>query len=126
MSPTQINIAIAESLGSKVVANWEHVLHPNGVNISTPLFIDGSRMGQTVSLLPRYTTDLNACAEFEATLTSDTASKFAKHLAKIVLGYSASLNITVNFWTLFRVASATAPQRCEAYLRTIGKWEVQT
>jgi hypothetical protein len=86
----QINIAIAESLGWKLLANnrWTR---PCG------FYAD----------LPNYTADLNACHELEKTLNTDDARSYYRIL-ELQLGWES--------------ASATARQRCEAYLKTIGKW----
>lgn len=52
--------------------------------------------------IPNYYGDLNACAEMEKTLTPDEAWDYCDYLDRNV--------------------SATAPQRCEAFLRTKGLW----
>ena len=90
MTDDQINIAIAESLGWKLLANnrWTK---PCGI------YAD----------LPNYTSDLNACHEFEKSLNTDDAHMYYWRL-KQEIGWE--------------YASATASQRCENYLKTIGKW----
>ena len=90
MTDEQINIAIAESLGWKLLANnrWTK---PCGI------YAD----------LPNYTADLNACHEFEKSLNTDDAHMYYWRL-KQEIGWE--------------YASATASQRCENYLKTIGKW----
>lgn len=63
---------------------------------------------------PNYHGDLNSCAEFEKTLSDeDYSGKYIHHLDDIM---RRDGNIT-------RCVSATAPQRCEAFLRTLGLWE---
>ena len=54
--------------------------------------------------LPNYPEDLNACAEFEATLTDDKWDMYCENLGG----------------SLRACASATARQRCIAYLKTKG------
>ncbi len=65
--------------------------------------------------LPDYLNDLNACHEFEESLTSVQYWQFIEWLRNLVcirrVPYVADR------------ASATAAQRCEAFLRTVGKWE---
>ena len=90
MTDEQINIAIAESLGWKLLANnrWTK---PCGI------YAD----------LPNYTADLNACHEVEKALNTDDAHMYYWRL-KQEIGWE--------------YASATASQRCDNYLKTIGKW----
>ena len=90
MTDDQINIAIAESLGWKLLANnrWTK---PCGI------YAD----------LPNYTSDLNACHEFEKALNTDDAHMYYWRL-KQEIGWE--------------YASATARQRCEAYLKTLNLW----
>lgn len=58
--------------------------------------------------LPNYTTDLNAMHEAEKTLTPIQATTYFVMLDELLED---------------RVVFATAAQRAEAFLRTIGKWE---
>ena len=69
--------------------------------------IDG-KYGQ--SDVPDYLDDLNACHEMEKVLTSEQ-----------VTSYVYSLESMNERWST--PAFATASQRAEAFLRTIGKWE---
>lgn len=57
---------------------------------------------------PNYCNDLNAMAEAEGTLSLDRLYKLEAHLKQIAGA------------VCFR---ATARQRAEAFLRTLGKWE---
>jgi hypothetical protein len=71
---------------------------------------------------PNYTADLNACHEFEKFITEDTAdlNEYAINLTKI-----AAPSVCYGEYSCteaFALLHATARQRCEAYLRTIGKW----
>ena len=93
MTDEQINIAIAESLGWKLLANnrWTR---PCG------FYAD----------LPNYTADLNACHELEKTLEGMNQ-----------ISYLAKLHEN-NHYCSWGGTCATARQRCEAYLRTLGKW----
>lgn len=103
MTNEQINIAIAESLGE---------IDPRYT--TTGGFIASYVInGVTVGFhgLPNYTADLNACHEMVRHLTDDEYAK-----------YSQSLLQLVGSFTRPRYHDATARQRCEAYLRTIGKW----
>ncbi len=78
--------------GTERIANWEYI-HRDG-------------------LVPNYYSDLNACAEMEKTLTE----------AERVF-YFGNLNSSSPEQSTYAcLCFATAPQRCEAFLRTKGKW----
>jgi hypothetical protein len=96
MTPEQQNIAIAEVMGWTNIAappyqDWQHPTLPSR---------------NTPSGRPAYHSDLNACAEFESTLTGNEWDKYCDHFGGSLRG----------------CASATAPQRCEAFLRVKGLW----
>lgn len=81
---------------------------------------DGTRYAE--SLLPNYTSDLNACHEFEKTLTDEQFDAFQIELSRVVFKHLCVVTYPVgfkqrSFW------NATARQRCEAFLRVQGKWE---
>ena len=109
MTDEQINIAIAESLGwhSKSGANggvkW---VDKDGIGRNGGgLYGYGYNDELKLSHLPDYTADLNACREFEKALNTDDAHSYYWRLER-ELGWE--------------YASATARQRCEAYLRTLN------
>jgi hypothetical protein len=98
VSDEQINIAIAESLG------WE----------SCGMASTGKLMGYKTEeweRLPDYIVDLNVCHEFEKTLDGMNQ-----------ISYLAKLHEN-NHYCSWGGTCATARQRCEAYLRTLGKWK---
>jgi|LakMenE18May11ns_1017448.scaffolds.fasta_scaffold9133820_2 hypothetical protein len=95
MTDQQINIAIAESLG------WTNINH--GTVQYTARMPNGKW-----DIIPNYTADLNTCHELEKALNTDDAHSYYWRLER-ELGWE--------------YASATARQRCEAYLRTIEKWK---
>jgi hypothetical protein len=100
MTDEQINAAIAEACG------WENVgRYPKSRNVWV-----GKHAGR-LQEVPDYCTDLNAMAEAEKVLDSDELFK----------GYYLALyDITQSTrWPI----CATAKQRAEAFLRTLGKWE---
>ena len=119
MNDSQINIAIAEACGWTLVKDdpnfheyWEH---PK----------DGRKIGVAAnpSPFPDYCNDLNAMHEAE------------HRLCKLEFGwrtYADALEdvVGVNGWWAIMgeadkrlVLHATARQRAEAFLRTLGKWE---
>ncbi len=60
--------------------------------------------------VPEFSSDLNAMHEAEKVLSRDAKFAYWHNLNKIVLG-------------TLHVPFATAAQRAEAFLKTIGKWE---
>jgi hypothetical protein len=70
---------------------------------------------------PRYTESLDAMAGAEKTLTRDQRHEFTERLRLIL----DDLNRSDRLWngaTAFDYCHATAAQRAEAFLRTLGKW----
>lgn len=102
MTDTEINIAIAEACGWRRCGTVGHN--------ETPAWKLPYERTVTESGLPSYTTDLNAMHE---------AEKCAVLRAKL-FDYCTSLH-TITGGELF--FHATARQRAEAFLRTIGKWK---
>lgn len=99
MTNDKINAAIAEACG------WRDLgMHPMfglmGVNPNA----DGIR-----TAVEWYTDDLNAMHQVEKTLTIPQWYDYATYLNPM--------------WTKEKLIHATAFQRAEAYLKTIGKWE---
>jgi hypothetical protein len=99
MNENNINIAIAESMG------WS-LADRKYLPWTAP---DKERHQDVIS----YTTDLNACHEFEKTLDVDQQAEYVGKLG--FKYYDCETQV-------FRVSHATAAQRCEAYLKTIGKY----
>jgi hypothetical protein len=101
MSDDEINAAIAESLGWSLVGTSIRAGRPPGVDYIGSEFI------------PNYCADLNAMHEAEKVLAKDQWEDFVDHL--------------VNDWSTpdpwKEVCHATARQRAEAFLRTLGKWK---
>ena len=95
MSPEAQRIAIAEACGIVSKDKW-------GSLYKTPRGI--------LRDCPDYPTDLNAMHEAEKVLTLPERRKYRKTL----LGHCEPASIAIH---------ATAAQRAEAFLRTIGKWE---
>jgi len=107
MTHTEINRAIAESLGWKPTTDSGWCMGPDGEPIITP---------------PNYHGDLNAIQE--AVLTLVDLHAFLREL-QIVTEKFTSVDADWDDEWLWYSVNATAPQRCEAYLKTIGKWRDQ-
>ena len=103
MTPEQINIAIAEACG------WTVIGHSDGL-------LMGCRPGNSTirNPIPNYHDDLNACHEMENVLELQDSDLFGRYVMEVarVVDLQGGYYIT-----------ATAPQRCEAFLKVIGKWE---
>ena len=95
MTPEAQRIAIAEACGIVSKDKW-------GSLYKTPRGI--------LRDCPDYPTDLNAMHEAEKVLTLPERRKYRKTL----LGHCEPASIAIH---------ATAAQRAEAFLLTIGKWE---
>ena len=93
MSPKAQRVAIAESVGIH--------LHDGDHAPSNYMFVTD---------LPDYLNDLNAMHEAEKMLTREQIEIYCEHLNPKNYGI---------WWGIH----ATAAQRSEAYLKTIGKWE---
>lgn len=104
MSDEQINAAIATSLGRTYHKPTEEEL----------------KTGSYYQYEPNYAGDLNAIHHAEAWLHShwEEQKRYVRTLSAICLDAKHS-GESSEFATL----NATARQRAEAYLRTIGKWE---
>ena len=106
MTPEKQRLAIAEAYG--------FVSHGN----SGAWYVDGGMIAGYLegrfTPIPNYLNDLNAMHEAEKTLTEQQLPHYDELLGPFLWsGYSAS---TCNW-------HATAAQRAEAFLRTIGKWQ---
>lgn len=110
-------IAIAEACG------WTDVRHESNyfVGRSTPRStLRGNNHKGNRWEIPSYPTDLNACHEFEKMIGAKWPT-YCEILLRIVEPEPRTLEVC-HYWNLLH---ATAAQRCEAFLKTIGKWEVQ-
>lgn len=106
-------IAIAEACG------WKFLKHRKSWNWWN------KKKCEYLCVCPDYLNDLNAMHEAEKTLTDE------QYFSDVLAAYE---DCTFTGWLFrimvrrvddpdFRTHSATAAQRAEAFLRTIGKWE---
>src|SRR6266576_4412581 len=70
------------------------------------------------SRYPDYLHDLNAVHEVEKMLTAAQKESFAQMLTPVAKLSDIGIH---NWQSDFEAIHSTAPQRCEAFLRTIGK-----
>ena len=111
MTNEQINIAIAETMGAES-PYWNCPTHGE----ITPDRLTGERCPWCINCVEligtNYAADLNACHEFEKSF-NNCEVKWGEYRHNLM-------------FTLERERHelhATARQRCEAYLRTLGKWK---
>ena len=110
MKPDLQRIAIARHMGWNV--NKEQL---GGV------FIYRDNKGRMQATLPDYLNDLNAMHEAEKVLRQNQFHyvDFPHELFKVITGKKWDGDMGYFF---FSITNATAAQRAEAFLRTIGKW----
>ena len=112
MNPEQQRIAIAEACGWTEVEPCTCCDKVSRGYEPTP--------GAHKKHLPDYINDLNAMHEAEKVLTPDTRPEYLCQLFDAATrGRSGLYPVDENYLS----HHATASQRAEAFLRTIGKWE---
>lgn len=107
MTPEQQRIAIAEACG------WTDIEKEEWVQNSAGGWTGMHPQKQICLLLPDYLNDLNAMHEAEKTLSDSKIDEY-KHRLRVVITASERISVC-----------ATAAQRAECFLRTIGKWADQ-
>ena len=111
MTDEQINIAVAGACG------WTDCEHIESLGLSKGKHVFVQAQYPTGhSQLPDYCNDLSAMHEAEKSLNPSLAGCYARTLTSIAWQSEQPV---------FAPMSATAAQRAEAFLRTIGKWEEQ-
>lgn len=115
MTDDQINAAIADACGWKLQGSQKHQEATKGWQFGHTFAIDPSGKLISRNAIPNYCTDLNAMHEAEKVLK--TWDHFVNYHAW--LGYCGGNKIV----QLHERITATARQRAEAFLRTLGKWE---
>ena len=119
MKPLEQRLAIAEACNLSRLAPIEQRTRtgkkdPNGVVL---WFMEEHHGGAaTWAKVPDFLNDLNACREMEEALSYDQRILYCDLLEKF-----DQANTERHAW--FRITHATAPQRAEAFLKTIGKWK---
>lgn len=105
MTPEKQRIAIAEVCGFHFIRGC---------------FYTDPKVPIMAANVPDYPNDLNAMHEAEKTLTNDEWDDKFYHW----LGFVVSGGQEEQLWQWRKmIVHATAAQRAEAFLRTIGKWE---
>ena len=116
MSPEAQRIAIAEACGWRDIKHTDHedvdiesrsIIHWSGLTGVPPKFIHYENR----IVIPDYLNDLNAIAKAEKAMSVDDRNRYIDTLG-------------TTYHNSWEFCTATAAQRAEAFLLTIGKWEV--
>lgn len=85
--------------------------------------------GRWLEVIPDFLGDLNACAEMERALEPFQRDLYANILFDIIHPHQVDGADNEKYgapqlaWPgVYQMICATAAQRCEAFLRTVGKW----
>lgn len=105
LTDEEIRIKLAEACGWKPTTDGGICWDSNGKAILNP---------------PNYPADLNSCAEFEKTLTTEEQQEYFYQLNEEVGLVSPRSPAWLLEWSVFKLVTATARQRCLAYLKTKG------
>jgi hypothetical protein len=112
MNDDQIRIAIAEWCGWHFTENGD----PYKLNSTNrPVYFT-----KGMEAVPDYPNDLNAVHEAEGRLTDFTEMQTYLRKLKNIVAQSHEWEDLMCCWC---ITHATARQRCEALLKTIGKWK---
>lgn len=115
MTTEEINTVIAEACGWTRSDGPSLDGHPPSCEWTNP--------NGHYSFCPDYTSDLNAMHEAEQRLGAESKwPLFISHLNSIICGDSDE-PLNQDATTIWCMIHATARQRAEAFLRTIGKWK---
>lgn len=128
MTEEEQQIAIAEACGWKDVKYTKHeevdidnrsIIHWSGLTGIPPEFTHYKNRIR----IPDYLNDLNAMHEAEKVLGDERMFNYLDALLDVL-----RLNLDPGGWyididSVWKMTHATAAQRAEAFLRTIGKWE---
>ncbi len=71
--------------------------------------------------LPDFCNSLDACAQFEAQL--EPTNKDTAYLLILMEVCGVEFDDRASYGYIFTLTTATAPQRCEAFLRMKGLWK---
>lgn len=121
MNEQDQQIAIAEACG------WQDVIgYDDGKVIGlSPEFTEAQCPEGSDEYVPDYLHDLNAMHEAEKLLDDKSEDIKSLYLDWLRLGMDPDDFLNPFKWDWFRVR-ATAAQRAEAFLRTIGQWKDET
>ena len=125
MKPEDQRIAIAKSIGWQISKEGGAtiVYKPNDSQ-GVGYMGDSPHDPKILKLLPDFCNDLNAMHRAEESLLEQgLQDKWLDELVEVVVGENVHWS---DYHCFPQVNRATAAQRAEAFLRTLGKWETQT
>ena len=118
MKPEQQRIKIAEacgySAGQKTGATWELLKNSKFETCFFNKRIENATLRDCLKYLPDYLNDLNAMHEAEKTIRNPGLALWCE--------YSRTIRRICDE-SLYSEIHATAAQRAEAFLKTLGLWE---
>ena len=121
MTPEQQRIAIAEACGWTATVDDDQFWRATRADGSMTSDLWCSMSSVWNVGIPDYLNDLNAMHEAVSIFDYDQADEFEDHLCDICKRLNDEKENPAP-WR-FAVVNATASQRAEAFLRTIGKWK---
>lgn len=125
MTPKEINRKIAEACGICLHEETEYYCVEDGNSVDSGFTCKRCKRDTYGLKRPDYFNCLNACAEMEATLDNepvDVQSLYYDYLS-LAAGWKSKTLEDAKWESTWNTHRATAPQRCEAFLRTKGLWE---
>lgn len=117
MTPEEINIAIAEHCGwTEIITTPSDPQSPKGRECA------GANWGKPI---PNYHGDLNAMHEAHKNLNRHHRRCFLAHImnATGIFPWAKTLDNAATRLAFVNLINATAAERAEAFLRTVGKWK---
>jgi hypothetical protein len=120
MNEEKQRIAIAEACGWKPPHDPEVKAKTRGWFRPEIWFLDPNGELEWVHKIPDYLNDLNAMHEAEKVLKDDQRQTYFVKMAGVLVWADDNPDGATMGWLHMH---ATAKQRAEAFLKTIGKWE---
>lgn len=103
-----------------VLAEWANLQLSHDKTLYCPHGLDIRNQSNYIPI-PYYHNDLNAVHELEKKLSYTQCFDYEATLKEVMLkDFSPKVGVAPNYKFIW---NATASQRCEALLRTIGKWK---
>lgn len=116
MSDQEINIAIAEACG------WVERDEPKGSAAPKTWWHGPHRYPPNLMPVPDYCNDLNAMHEALELISQQCKDSDFWFFLRKIIGFPDAESDWDEYY-YFQAINATAHQRAEAFLRTIGKWK---
>lgn len=120
----------AQRIAISEVCGWKCDYYDEDTGFRTFVYRSPDNPKYLSTILPRYLDDLNAMHDAEKLIPNRDRSVYHTHLMRII-GPDGSVDLIDDYGnqsespstSYFAMLHATAAQKAEAFLRTIGKWE---